>query len=109
MREIPEGNESPEKQLIKTPEKKIETFDDLKTSDKSGQIETFNDIREQGSGNSIKTFDDIRSPKDSSDKTTRIESKGATVKDTPELLEQQRINQTTEAIKKNGLISQVSG
>lgn len=101
MREIPEGNESLEKKLIKTPEKKIETFDDLKTSDKSGQIETFNDIRKQGTDNSINTFDDIRSPKDTSDKTTRLEEKGATVKDTPELLDQQRINQATEAIKKN--------
>jgi len=95
-----EIQESPEKQVTKTPEKKIDTFDDLITSDKSGSIDTFDDIRKQGSDNSIETFDDIRSPKETSEKT-KIDATEKTVEDTSETLEQKRLNQAAEDIKKN--------
>lgn len=59
MSDTPEINESPEKQITKTPEKKIDTFDDLKASDNSGRINTFDDLRGQSSDKSIDTFDDL--------------------------------------------------
>jgi hypothetical protein len=58
MNEKPEVHDSPEKQITKTPEKNIHTFDDLRGSDKSG-IGTFDDIRKQNS-DGIRTFDDLR-------------------------------------------------
>lgn len=60
MKDTAEIHESPEKQIAKSPEKKINTFDDLRASDNSGRINTFDDLRKQGSDSSIKTFDDLR-------------------------------------------------
>jgi hypothetical protein len=66
MSDTPEINESPEKQITKTPEKKIDTFDDLKASDNSGRINTFDDLKGQSSDKSIDTFDDLRKEAESS-------------------------------------------
>lgn len=64
MKDTREIHESPEKEVIKTPEKKIDTFDNLRTSHKPDRIDTFDDIRKQGSDKSIITFDDINVEKE---------------------------------------------
>ncbi len=104
MKDTPEINESPEKKITKTPEKKIDTFDDLKASDNSGRINTFDDLRKQESDSSIKTFDDLRGGKEVGDKTKSADTTDKAVKDTPGLTEQKRIDQATEDIKKNELM-----
>lgn len=101
MKDTPEIDESPEKQITKTPEKKIDTFDDLKASRESDRIDTFDDIKKQESGSSIKTFDDLKNGKEAGDKTKSADTTGKAVKDTPELTEQKRIDQAAESIKKN--------
>jgi hypothetical protein len=101
MKDTPEISESPEKQVTKPPEKKIDTFGDLKASDNSGRIDTFDDIRKQGSDSSIKTFDDLRGAKEPGDKTKKTETTDKAVEDTPESTEQKRMVQATEDIKKN--------
>ena len=102
MKDVPEIQESPETQITKTSERQIETFDDLKTSDKLGQIETFDDIaRKQDSDRSIETFDDIAKSKEGTT-TQEISSnseKGAFDKDTPEAIEQKRLSRAAEDIK----------
>jgi hypothetical protein len=103
MKDVSEIPESPEKQATKTLERKIETFDDLKTSDKSRQIETFDDIvRRQGSDRSIQTFDDIAKSKEGTIHHEGGESieKSSLSKDTPEAIEKKRLSQVTEDIKK---------
>jgi hypothetical protein len=72
MADTSEINESPEKQVTKSPEKKIDTFDDLRSSDKSGRIETFDDIRKQDTDKSINTFDDLRGEKETDIQTVRL-------------------------------------
>jgi len=104
MKDTSEINESPEKQITKTPEKKIDTFDDLKASDSSGRINTFDDIKKQGTDGSVRTFDDLRNTKEAGDKTKSSDTTDKSVKDTPELTEQKRIAQATEDIKKNELM-----
>jgi len=64
VKDTREINESPEKEVVKTPEKKIDTFDDLRASDKPDRIDTFDDIRKQGSDRPAKTFDDFRREKE---------------------------------------------
>ena len=59
MKDTTEFNERPEEQFTKSPEKKVNTFDDLKASDNSGRIDTFDDIKGQRSNKSIDTFDDL--------------------------------------------------
>jgi len=68
VKDVPEIEESPEKQITKTSESKIETFDDLKTADKPQKLETFDDLaRGKGSHRSIETFDDIAKSKEGTD------------------------------------------
>ena len=100
MNDTPEVSESPEKQVTKTPEKKIDTFDDLRTSDKSKRIDTFDDIRKQGADSSIKTFDDLRDAKETGDKTKITETTDKAVKETPKAIEQKRIDKASEEIRK---------
>ena len=103
MKDVPEIPESPEKQATKTLERKIETFDDLKTSEKSRQIETFDDIaKRQGSDSSIQSFDDIAKSKEGTIHHEGGESteKSSLSKDTPEVIERKRLSQVTEDIKK---------
>lgn len=103
MKDVSEIPESPEKQATKTLERKIETFDDLKTSDKSRQIETFDDIaRRQGSDRSIQTFDDIAKSKEGTIHHEGGESieKSSLSKDTPEVIEKKRLSRVVEDIKK---------
>lgn len=101
MKETQEDHESPEKQVTKTPEKKIDTFDDVRASDKSDRIDTFDNIRISGSDSSVKTFDDIRNTKETGDKTTKIEGTEKTAIDAPESLEQKTMDQAVDNIKKN--------
>jgi len=103
MKDSSEINESPEKQITKPPERKMETFDDLKNSDKNTRIETFDDIKkEAGSQRSIETFDDIAKPKEGAtpQEIGANPEKGAFDKDTPEAIEHNRMNQAAEDIKK---------
>ena len=94
--------ESSEKRAAKSPEKQINTFDDLRGTDNSRRIDTFDDMRKQNSDNrSIKTFDDLRVSGESGDKTERRNTADKTVKDTPELTEQKRLDMAAEGIKKN--------
>jgi hypothetical protein len=65
MNEIPDGDDSPEKQMTKAAEKNIDTFDDLRSPDKSG-IGTFDEIRKHNS-DSIRTSDDLRKEFESGD------------------------------------------
>jgi len=101
MKDTMEINESPEKQITKTPEKKIDTFDDLKAFRESGRINTFDDIKKQSGDSSIKTFDDLRMKKEAGDKTKSSDATDKAIKDTPELTERKRLDQATEDIKKN--------
>lgn len=101
MKDTREVDESPEKQIDKTPEKKIDTFNDVRASDKSDRVDTFDDIKNSGSDISVKTFDDIRSPKETDGKQTKIEATEKTAIDTHESLEQKRMDQSVEDIKKN--------
>jgi hypothetical protein len=71
MRDIQENNGQDEKQATKISDKKIDTFDDLRTQDKPKGIETFDDIRKQGSESSIKTFDDLQEKKGINDKSSK--------------------------------------
>jgi hypothetical protein len=84
VKDIKEIHESPEIEVIKTPEKKIDTFDDLRTSDKPVRIDT---------------FDDIRADSWAGDKPTKIESAEKAMKETPATIEQKRLDQAVEAIK----------
>ena len=101
MKDITETNESPEKQITKHPEKKIDTFDDLKTSDNPGRIDTFDDIKKQGESGSIKTFDDLKSSKETGDKTKIADSTDKAVRNTSELTEKNKIELAAQDIKKN--------
>ena len=103
MKDVPEIHETPEKHITKAPESKIETFDDLKASDKSRQIETFDDISKQtGSAKPIETFDDIAKSKEGTilQEISENSEKGTFAKDTPEAIEQKRLSQATENIEK---------
>lgn len=101
MKDMTETNESPEKQITKTPEKKIDTFDDLKTSDNSGRIDTFDDMKKQGEGGAIKTFDDLKGSKETGDKTKSADSTDKAVRNTSELTEKNKIELAAQDIKKN--------
>jgi hypothetical protein len=104
LKDTTEISESPEKQVIKSPEQKINTFDDLRASDTSGRIDTFDDIKKQGGDGSIKTFDDL-SVKKTGDKNKSADTTEKEVKNTPELSEQKRIEQATQDIKQNELMN----
>lgn len=84
MNETREINESPEKQITKTPEKKINTFDDLRASDNSSRINTFDDLKGKSSDKSINTFDDLRS-----------ESESNGFKEAPETGESERLSNSS--------------
>jgi hypothetical protein len=101
MKETTELHESPEKQITKTPEKKIDTFDDLRTSDKNPRIDTFDDIRKQGSDKSIRTFDDIREKREPQNRKEKGDVTGNKVKDATASIEEKRIQRAGEDIKKN--------
>jgi len=103
MKEVPEIHETPEKHITEAKEKRIETFDDLKTSDKSRQIETFDDIGKQtGSARPIETFDDIAKSKEGTilQEISGNSEKGTFDKDTPEAIEHERLGQAAEDMKK---------
>lgn len=103
MKDVPEISESPEKHITKAPERRIETFDDLKTSDKSRQIETFDDIAgRQDLDRSIETFDDIAKSREGAirhESAESIEQKEFD-KDTPAIVERESMNHASEEIKK---------
>ena len=103
VKDVQEIYESPEKEATKSPERNIETFDDLTSSDKTGTIETFDDItRETGSQKSIETFDDIAKSREGTinhDGGEIIEKKYLTT-DTPYAIEQKRLSLTAENIEK---------
>ena len=88
-----EFDDSLEKQLEKTKEKKIETFDDLRIYEKGERLKSFNDVREQGLDRSTKTFDDFREKE-------RIENIIEGTKETPEIIERKRINRAVKDIRK---------
>lgn len=102
MKDNQEVNESPEVHIAKPTEKQIETYDDLKDTDKSEQINTYDDISKQDKSGSIKTYDDLRGTEQVGDKTKSTDATDKAVKDTSELTEQKKIDQAAEDIKKNG-------
>ncbi|RJR42802.1 MAG: hypothetical protein C4576_15490 [Desulfobacteraceae bacterium] len=90
--------ETPEKGIVRMPERRIGTYDDLGTADDRKGIETYDDLHRQGAERSINTYDDLRAPKDSEDKNTAKVS-DAPRHDAPESVEQHRIGQAAEAIR----------
>ena len=102
MKDISEIHESPDKQISKTLENKIDTFDDLKTSDKSKQVDTFDDIAKgHSSDKSIQTFDDIAKTKEGTihQESSETSEKRTFENDTLEAIEQKRYSQAAEDIK----------
>lgn len=93
-----DARETPEKVIVSTPERHIDTFDDLGTRDGERGIDTFDDLRRPGSEKSINTFDDLLVPTDGGDKTTTKVADGQR-RDTPEMVEQRRIDQAAESIR----------
>ena len=105
MKDIPEVHENPERETAKSSERKIETFDDLKTTDKSGQIETFDDIADRRpSDRSIRTFDDIAESKEGTVHYHGEEGieKGPSGDNAPEAIEQKRLSHAAKEIKNAG-------
>ena len=101
MRDISEHQESKEKQSTKSPEKPIGTYDDLRSSDSSKRMGTYDDMRGQSQERSINTYDDMRGGKEAGDKTDKANPSDKTAQDSPEILEQKRLDQAAEAIKSN--------
>jgi len=100
MKDTIEPQEVPEKQITKNQEKQIETYDDLKTANRSGGVETYDNIQKMDSRDAIKTYDDIADSKETGkEKTSKAEVGEKVSKDTPESLEQKRLDQAAEAIK----------
>lgn len=71
MSDRPESNENLGKHVDKTPEVEIETFDDIRNTDKIGRVDTFNDLKEGNMDKSIETFDDLR--KESENKVVKAD------------------------------------
>jgi len=103
MKEGSEIHETPEKHITKARERRIETFDDLKTSDKSRQIETFDNIAgRQDLDRSIETFDDIAKSKEGAirhESAESIEQKEFD-KDMRVIVERESMNHASVEIKK---------
>lgn len=97
-----EATDSAEKQALKTPEKKIDTFDDLQQTGASDRIKTFDDLASKsGSEKFPRTFDDLSdsgkvgSFQESSDRGSRADLP----RETPEALEDGRLGQAVAEIK----------
>jgi hypothetical protein len=102
VRDYQEVNENPEDHIAKPTEKQLETYDNYKASENLEQINTYDDIGKQDKRASIKTYDDLRDTEKASDKAKTADATDKTVKDTPELKEQKRIDLAAEEIKKIG-------
>jgi hypothetical protein len=96
MRDVPQTREAPEKEITKTPEKRINTYDDLGAGDATKGIE---DLRRPGNEKPISTYDDLRAPNDGADKTNATKVSDSRGTDGPELIEQRRIGQAAEGIR----------
>jgi hypothetical protein len=102
--DIGEAREVPEKEITKTPEpeRRIDTYDDLRTTDSTGNVETYDDVRRSDNERRIDTYDDLRTSKEggdkanTTDKTKASESRGLNA---PEIAEQDRIDQAAESIR----------
>jgi hypothetical protein len=99
MRDVPQTREAPEKEITKTPEKRINTYDDLGAGDATKGIETYDDLRRPGNEKPISTYDDLRAPNDGADKTNATKVSDSRGTDGPELIEQRRIGQAAEGIR----------
>jgi hypothetical protein len=98
VRDTQNIDERPEKKVTNTPEKKVDTFDDLRKSDNSGRIDTFDDIRKNSFDGSINTFDDLRS---TGDDTERTRGSGQPNKDASESIYLNKLSQAGNEIKGN--------
>ncbi len=91
--------ESPEKKVTQTPEKIIDTFDDLKLSENTDRIETFDDISRRENQISIETFDDFKNKEEGESNIDISEKINSEVKDNPELTELERMEEAAASIK----------
>ncbi len=101
MRDVPRTDESPEQDVTGPTESKIETFDDLKTTDQSRQIETFDDLKSADNQEGVETFDDLKT----TDQPDRIEA--VEDSDKPQQnIEQDRLDQAATNIEKADWLQQ---
>jgi len=111
MKRNREINESSEKQAGKVSDKKIKTFDDLRTSDGSETIDTFDSVKGKGSSErAIRGFDDLESTSRKGDHAGKIESAekmapAMGAKEKPVNLEDQRLDKAADGIKRNDWIN----
>ena len=85
---------------------KIDTFDNIIKSDSHERIDTFDDLKSKKMHNAISTFDDLTTNGESTDRKIIDYKTGYDVRNMPELIDQQRINQATENIINNDQIWQ---
>lgn len=94
MRDVPRTDENPEQDVTGSQESKIETFDDLKTTDQSRQLETFDDLKDSDNQEGVETFDDLKT----TDQANRIEA--VEDSDKPQQsIEQERLDQAATNIE----------
>lgn len=98
MKDVPQTNETSEKEVAETPGKRINTYDDMRTGDNSERVETYDDVQKSGSEKRINTYDDLRTEGEESDKAGLTKAYDSHKTDGNEIIEKRRIEQSTESI-----------
>ncbi len=101
MKDVPQTDETPEKEIAQPPEKQLDTYDNLRTDDNSGRTETYDDLRETGDGKQMSTYDDLRAEDEVTEKKDSKSDADSLKINRHEIVEQRRIDQAAEDIKQN--------